>query len=355
VLLAPDGTSGIQRAVTDQPDLILLDIMMPDMDGFEVCRYLKTHENTRNIPVIFMTAMSETGDKVKGFNSGAEDYITKPFQSEEVLARVNAHLSIQRLYKDLDVKYQELLGKYGIVSKNMSDLRLNLSSYLPHEFRTPLTAILGLSELLLSFDSKQSPTPDEILKMQTFIYNNALRLQRLTENYLLYAKLRLMEIDPQKREQQEMEQSDDILSIKSFITSIAMTKAQKAQRQDDLRLVLADAKIWISAKSLQKIVEELLDNALKFSKPDTPVDVITTVNTHQWTLKITDRGCGMTAEQVANIGAFMQFERRQYEQQGLGLGLEITRLLVQSNDGKLGVESAPNQGTTVTVTFNRKT
>jgi signal transduction histidine kinase len=328
--------------------------MMPDMDGFEVCRYLKAHENTRNIPVIFMTAMTDTGDKVKGFNSGAEDYITKPFQSEEVLARVNVHLSIQRLYRDLHVKYQELSRKYGIVSKNMSDLRLNLSSYLPHEFRTPLTAILGFSELLLSLDSKQSPTPDEILKMQTFIYNNALRLQRLTENYLLYAKLRLMEIDPQKRGQQEMEQYDDIPPIKSFITSIAMAKAQKAQRQDDLRLELADAKIWISAKSLQKIIDELLDNALKFSEPGTPVDVMTEVNVHQWTLKITDQGCGMTAEQVANIGAFMQFERRQYEQQGLGLGLEITRLLVQLNDGKLRIESAPDQGTTVAVTFNRK-
>jgi signal transduction histidine kinase len=341
--------------MADQPDLILLDVMMPDMDGFEVCYYLKTHENTKTIPVIFMTALSDTVDKIRGFKCGAVDYIAKPVRSEEVLARVNAHLSIQRLYKDLQAKYQELLKKYGIVSKNMNDLRLNLSFYLPHEFRTPLTAILGFSEFLLSFGPKHLPTPDEILKMQTFIHDNALRLQHLTENYLLYAKLRLIEIDPKEKEPQEIEQHDEILPIKSFITSIAMTKAQEAQRQDDLRLELADTKIWTSAKSLQKIIEELLDNALKFSKSGTPIDLMTAFNAHQWTLRITDRGCGMTAEQIANIGAFMQFDRHRYEQQGLGLGLILARFLVQLHDGKLSIESVPNQGTTVTVAFNRKT
>jgi two-component system sensor histidine kinase/response regulator len=352
VLFSSDGTSGVQRAASAQPDLILLDVLMPDMDGFETCRQLKSNKKTKDIPVIFMTAWTETDDKVKGFESGAIDYITKPFDPEEVLARINTHLSMRKLTKNLHMENQELLEKHTAVSKQMEDLRLNLSRILPHEFRTPLNGILGFSEFLISFAPDQLPKSDEILCMQTAIHNNALRLKRIIENYLLYADLRLMEYEPERR--QEMWQAERPLSPKALIASVALAKAEKVQRKEDLRLDLIDIKVWISEKGLQKIVEELVDNALKFSESGTPIQVTTEVNSHQWVLKITDQGRGMTVEQIADIGAYMQFERRYYEQQGVGLGLIITRLLVQLNHGRLTIESLPKQGTTVTVVFNRK-
>ncbi|MBD3308220.1 response regulator [candidate division KSB3 bacterium] len=111
LLFALDGVSGLQRAEAGQPDLILLDVMMPDLDGFETCRRLKASIHTAAIPVIFMTALSETPDKVKGFSLGAVDYITKPFQPEEVLARINTHLHIQRLQQELQVKNTTLKAK----------------------------------------------------------------------------------------------------------------------------------------------------------------------------------------------------------------------------------------------------
>ena len=108
----------------------------------------------------------------------------------------------------------------------------------------------------------------------------------------------------------------------------------------------------MSEKSLQKIVEELLDNAFKFSEPGRPVSIITYLNSHQWTLKIIDQGRGMTPEQIAHIGAYMQFGRERYAQDGSGLGLAIVGLLAHINNGELTIESVPNQGTTVTVAFS---
>jgi len=261
---------------------------------------------------------------------------------------------MQKLCNSLQTKNQELVEEHAAVAKQMEELRLNLSLALPHELRTPLAAILGFSHYLLSLDSEQLPEPDAILGMQAAIYDSALRMQRLIENYLLYAKLRLMESTPEGRGR-EVWQSDKAIYTESLITSVVLSKVKKAQRRDDLRIETVEAEIRISDKSLQKIVEELIDNALKFSKPGTPIHIVTQLNNQHWILRITDQGRGMTADQIADIGAYMQFERKRYAQQGSGLGLAIARLLAQLNNGELTIESVPKQGMTVTVVFKQKT
>ena len=248
---------------------------------------------------------------------------------------------------------QELLKKYAAVLKQMEDLRLNLSLSLPHELRTPLNAILGFSQYLVSCSPEQFPEPDKVLRIHAAIYDSALRMQRLVENYLLYAKLRILEEKPEK-EKQKLWQFDDILQTEPFIASVTYPKAESVQRQDDVIIETINADIRISERSLRKILEELLDNAFKFSEPGTPIHIKTSLDDQRWILSISDHGCGMTAEQIENIGAYMQFDRKQYAQQGSGLGLVIALLLVQLNDGELNVESTPEQGTTVTVVFNRK-
>jgi two-component system sensor histidine kinase/response regulator len=178
-------------------------------------------------------------------------------------------------------------------------------------------------------------------------------LHHLIENYLLYADLQLMENNPGKRQRAGW-QSDEIIDPKPVIFACIMSKAEKVQRQNDLKVEMVDAGVRISEKSLHKIVDELLDNAFKFSEPGTPIHITTEVNGHQWMLKITDQGRGMTTEQIAQIGAYVQFERHRYEQQGSGLGLTIAHLLTQLNGGELTIASVPQQGTTVTVVFHRK-
>lgn len=352
VLLAPDGARGLQRALTEQPDLILLDVIMPGVDGFATCRQLKTSAQTKDIPVIFMTALVETAEKVEGFASGAVDYLTKPLAPEEVLARVNTHLTARRLYQNLHGEIQALVGKLTDVSRQMSELQFNLSRTLPHELRTPLNAILGFSKFLMTLAPEQCADPERILPIRSAIYHSALRMQRLIENYLLYAELRLLEYHPEKSKR-ELWQSTERLALKPVLCHLAAAKAERAQRAADLRLHILDGEVPMSEKSLQKIADELLDNALKFSAPGTPVDLRAEITPQGWVLRVADQGRGMTAGQIAEIGAFIQFERAYYEQQGSGLGLTLARLLTELNGGKLTIASVPQQGTTVTVAFDR--
>ncbi|MDY0094679.1 MAG: hybrid sensor histidine kinase/response regulator [Candidatus Vecturithrix sp.] len=347
VLLKQDGEKALELAQRKLPDLILLDILMPGIDGFETCQRLKQHPETKDIPVIFMSALTDTVDKVRGFELGAVDYITKPIQHEEVLARVKAHLTIQRLQRDLQRKNQELQILLDYERKILEDVRLNVSIALPHELRTPLSTIMGFAQLLINrIDTLEST---KILEYARGIYQGTERLHRQVENALLYANLKLLRYAPNER---RTWQSDLTVEATTFITAVARKKARNVQRQNDLLIELSPANIRITPDNFEKILIELLDNAFKFSKPGTPVRIKTIVNGHLCILSISDQGYGMTNEQISRIGAYMQFERKRHEQQGTGLGLVICYLLAQLEGGVLSIDSKIDQGTTVSIVFN---
>jgi len=348
VLLKSDGAKAIALAQRRRPDLILLDIVMPGMDGFETCQRLKADDATKTIPVIFMSALTDTVDKVKGFAVGAVDYITKPFQYEEVFARVNTHLTIQKLQRNLqaqNVTLQELLDRE---SKLLDELRLNLSLALPHELRTPLSVISGFAQLLKmpDFAADQS----KVMDYAQYIHLNSLRLQRLMENTLLYAHLKLLKYTSRDRLNNWPVQVG--ISTQRFIQAVAQQYARTAGREHDLRLELEETYLSIAPNNLKKILMELLSNAFKFSEPGTPVTVNTSVNGHLCILSVRDQGRGMTQKQIESIGAYMQFERREYEQQGLGLGIIIAQLLAQLEGGLLSLNSQIGKGTTVSLVLN---
>jgi len=346
VLLKKDGEKALALLERRIPDIILLDILMPGIDGFETCKRLKALDSAKDIPVIFMTALSDTSDKIKGFKLGAVDYITKPFHQEEVLARVRAHITIQNLKKSLQTKNRELQKSLKRERKMAEDLRLSLSISLPHELRTPLNSILGFSSFLK--DPADLPEPDKIAEYGDAIHRGGLRLSRLIENSLLYANLKLLKYTSRDR----ISDKDDVfVDAQPFITSVALLKAKDAQRQDDLQLSLTDANIRVSPQNINKIIIELLDNAFKFSNPGTLVHINSIVNGNLFILNITDQGRGMTEEQIANMGAYMQFNREFHEQQGAGLGLIVVNLLTQLEGGILSIDSKPG-GTTISIVFN---
>ncbi|MDY6994921.1 MAG: response regulator, partial [Pseudomonadota bacterium] len=141
VLVAREGEQGIQIAERAQPDLILLDIMMPGMDGFEVCQYLKSNPKTLKIPIIFMTALTDTVDKVKGFELGADDYITKPFQQEEVLARITTHLNLRKTQWQLQEQTQELEKR---------NMELDAFAHtVAHDLKNPVSGVMGIAEWMI--------------------------------------------------------------------------------------------------------------------------------------------------------------------------------------------------------------
>jgi two-component system sensor histidine kinase/response regulator len=329
---AENGRVGVTLAKKHLPALIICDIIMPELSGYGVLIELRRNPRTATIPFIFLTAKLMKQDFQKGIQLGADAYLTKPFEIDKLLTLVTTTL----LKQDTDV------------SKQLETLRFNLAQTLPYQLQAPLTGIIGFSGLLAELGFEMLPEPGEMIEMQAYIYANALRLQRLIGNYLLYDELQLAEYDAERR--QRWQQRVPVLP-KAIISAIATRKAQEFNRQEDVSLELVDAEIQTSGEGLQKIAEELLDNALKFSEPGTPVRITTVLEGTRFTLRITDQGRGMTAEQIANPGVPQQFENQQDEPQRVGLGLILAHWLAQLCEGELTIESAPNQGTTVTVVF----
>jgi two-component system sensor histidine kinase/response regulator len=330
---AENGRIGVELAKKHPPDLIICDVLMPELSGYGVLTELRSELSTATIPFIFLTAKATQKDVRHGMSLGADDYLAKPFKISDLLDAIHTRLE-----------------KHAIELKQMEELRLTLSSTLPHELKTPLTAIIGFTEFLLGIDRDLLPSLDEILEMQRSIHDCALNLKRLIENYLLYARLKLLEYDPKRRE--AWQRARKTIGTKNRITSCVTQKAEDLDRLEDIILDLIDADLLVAETDLKKVVEELLDNAAKFSERRTPIHITATVEGEHYLLRITDQGRGMSKEQIANIGAYMQFEREHYEQQGSGLGLIISRMLAQLYGSELIIDSVPNEGTSVTVAFN---
>ncbi len=347
-LVARDGESALEQMRHTLPDLVLLDVLMPGLDGFEVCRRIKADGKTQKIPIIFMTALNDVVDKVKGFSAGAVDYVTKPFQQEELLARIRTHLTIQQLEKDLHEKNEVLQKSLARERKLLEDLRLNISYAIPHELRTPLATIIGFAEILQDALGQTDPGQAQ---MAAAIYKSGFRLHHLVENYQLYATLSLMKYIPEFGVIGSAVTTVDVMEL---TTAVATKKAREWKRSGDLNLALIDASIQVSAANLQKIVEEVIDNAFKFSEPGSPVHLKSSFQDSCFVLSISNQGRGMTSEQLTSIGAYIQFERRRYEQQGSGLGLIIAQLLAVYEGGQLIIESALDAGATVQLILPQK-
>ncbi len=360
LLQANSGYEALRIALKHEIDLILLDVRMPGMDGYQVCARLKEDERTRDIPVIFISALGDLRDKVNGFQVGGVDYVTKPLQAEEVRSRVKSHLAIQQLQHALREKNQELSAKNQELQHALEreqtllerertlteDLRMSLSLSLPHELRTPLNAILGFSELLMRLPS--APTLEQVKQYGQKIYDGGRRLERIVENALFYAKLQVVMYTSEESRMIPHAESVDVAEV---VATVAQQQAECADRQADLIVEPLHVTLRVSPTNLTKILMELLDNAFKFSKPGTLVRIATTVADGQCVVRISDQGRGMTREQIAEIGAYMQFDRRRHEQQGIGLGLIIVSLLTQLEGGALSIESDVDQGATISLTF----
>lgn len=332
---AENGIVGVQKAREVLPDLIICDIMMPGMDGYGVLEDLRKTPATSTIPFIFLTARTDRVDMRQGMELGADDYLTKPFTASELLATVNTRLEKKAVITEVS-------------ERKLTTMQQNLVLSLPHELRTPLNVVLGFSDLLMT-DYEVMDTP-RIGEMARHINNAALRLYRLIENFLIYANIQILTTSP---EQVEALRAYHTENPKTIIEYLCINKFQQAGRELDLQLQVEDAKgINISEDYLKKMLEEMIDNALKFSEPGQSISVQGQSDGSRYSLRVIDHGRGMTPEQIANIGAYMQFERHFYEQQGSGLGLAIIKRIAELFNGSLTITSVPNQQTTVQITLH---
>jgi signal transduction histidine kinase len=326
---APDGATGLKLARVHAPDLILCDVNMDGLNGYEVLAALRNDPVLSTTPFVLMTGLADLSGMRQGMTMGADDYLAKPFGLSELLAAVN-----NRLQKSQLLRQQ--------ADQKLASLRSHISMMLPHELLTPLIGILGASEILRT--EAGSLSRQQIAEFAQAIKYSGARLQRLIQNFLIYARIELLASDPARLAALDR---DPTPATEQFLKDFARGQAEAAGRGADLRLELVSGAVAVSGDHLQKIFAELIDNAFKFSKPGTPVSVVSTAHSRKLRVEISDQGRGMKPEYAADIGAYVQFERKFYEQQGSGLGLIIAKRLAEIHGGQFSIQSQPGEGTQV--------
>jgi signal transduction histidine kinase len=268
-----------------------------------------------------MTGRPEEVTPRMGMAEGADDFLVKPIRLEALLSCVEARLSRAEIH-------------WRVEDRHLASLRSSTVSTLPHELFTPLAGIIGLSEIL-EMDDETLPR-EEAREYYRGIHQSALRLQRTLRNYLFM-------LFP---DQGDPDQTLSALQVEQSFREGLQNAAKRHDRTDDLRVDLAACPLRMGATSLSMVVEELVDNACKFSGRGTPITVRLSTD---GVLEVGDQGRGMTAEEMEQFGVFQQFDRKKREQQGLGLGVSLVRKLAGHYGATLSTESTPGEGTRVKV------
>jgi signal transduction histidine kinase len=351
IIIARNGEMGIKRAQFVKPDIILLDVVMPGISGFETCSRLKANKNTVDIPVIFMTALDNTEDKVKGFELGGVDYITKPVQVEEVLARLKTHLTIHKL-KNVNQQNERL--KQEIAKRKLVEEQLRQSKELAesanhaksaflanmsHELRTPLNGILGYTQIL----NRDQSLTEQQKKGIDIIHRSGEHLLTLINDIL----------DLSKIEAGKLELMPTECNIRSFLKDIVdifyMRAIQKGIQLEYKPLSELPSMAYVDEKRLRQVLLNLLSNAIKFTKTgQVSFRVhykILTDEKSLISLEVEDSGEGIAADNLEKIFLpFQQVGEQSYHIEGTGLGLPISQKLVKMMGGELHVESQLNVG-----------
>lgn len=331
--LANSELIGLEIIKSTLPDLIILALTEPELNRIYLFSELLKNPATAVIPVIYLTSHNEFRQWRVAMEMGADDVLLFPCTASELLNAIAVRLSKQTAF--LTYKQQEI-----------ERLRESIIKFLPHEMRTALTGILAASELLNN--QIHCLNWSIIIEMLNCINSSSQRLLRLVDNFLLYAELKSLENSPQTI---QVYRSHQVNSVEEKIKAIANYSAQKYFRQDSLILNLQDANLQISENNLSKLIEEIIDNACKFSPPQTPIEISSQICDERFILTIKDSSRGMTHQQIASIEMGIQFERDYYEQQGFGLGLAISKQITKIYGCKLEIKSVPTQTTIVSLSI----
>lgn len=332
---ASGGEEGVSLAWEMLPELILCDINMPKMDGFSVLSRLARDPATATIPFIFLTARTERRDLRRGMSLGADDYIMKPFTIDEVLVAIRA-----RLEKRAQIE--------NYIEKKLAELSKMSRMSLPGEMLSPLSVILSYSELLSNREEASRLEFAQICAMGAEIHRAAGTLLHTIQNSMFYSDLEAILSDPNRL---RLLRDSRVFSAWMAISEMAKEKARQDGREGDLHLVVEDSPLRISEMYLQKIVEELLDNAFKFSPSGSPVKVVGEVRSErqQYSLRVTDSGRGMLPDQVAVLAGRLQPSTRPSSNVDQGIGLAIVKRLAELHQGSFSLQSQPKQWTVVEV------
>lgn len=342
VRCAKSGALALVAVETEHPDLILLDIGMPDMNGYEVCEALKADPRTREIPIVFLSALNQTIDKVKAFRLGGVDYITKPFQLEEVMARIENQLQLRRLQIELQDARLEAL-KALAQEQELNRLRSEFVSMVSHDFRTPLTTIQGFVELLRC--SGQVPSLEVVNRYVDKINRAIDHLLHLLDDILVVGSI-----------DASISCQVATIDLARFCRDLVDTLQASVGSQHRIQFLCpVDAlETEVDTTLFQQILTNLLSNAIKYSYPDSQIDVALDCQNEWVILQVRDQGIGIPPESQPHLFETFYRSKNVGEIKGNGLGLAVVKRCVELHRGTIALESEEGRGTTVTVKLPRQ-
>ena len=349
IVIAMNGTEALQKVKSEHPDLILLDVMMPDMDGFEVAGHLKLEPEQAEIPIIFLTALNDSASVVKGFQLGANDFISKPFRREELLIRVEHQLS--------------LVDARRIILRQTEELRKTIAgrdklySVIAHDLRSPMASIKMLcNTIMMSID--QQTVPGDVFEMLEMTNKTAEEVFSLLDNLLKWTKSQLGKLS-------NVPQPIDMVGLVDGVIEVFKPIAQSKSISLELNSEIEFVNVIIDIEMIKSVVRNLISNAIKFSHKDTVVMVHVKVqditnenatgegNGKEVLVTVSDKGCGIKKEDQGKLlneaTHFTTFGTDSEE--GSGLGLLLCKDFVSKNHGRLWFTSEEGVGSNFNFTI----
>lgn len=336
-ITAHSGEEALALVASESPDLVLLDAMMPQMDGFEVCRRLRANPETALLPVVMVTALQRPEDEAHALDAGADDFLPKPINYTELMSRIRSLMRIKDLHDELRTNQDALEEKHDQLLQ-LQHLRESLTQMLVHDLKNPLTGIMGCTELLTMLSENMTEKQVSILK-------------KLEDNTGTLLKMVTELLDVSRMEENKLVIRPEAVSVKEvFIHNIGELEymIEKYQLVMDMHLRDENAMVWADRDLLMRIIANLLFNAIKHSQKGGKLTLTCEWQAaeHRMYFAVADTGEGIPAEYLEKI--FEKFSQVDLKQRGLksdrGLGLTFCKLAVEAHGGKIWAESELGKG-----------
>jgi two-component system, sensor histidine kinase and response regulator len=339
ISVAMDGETALEILKEEVPDIILLDIIMPGMDGYDVCKKIKENKETTDIPIIFLTAITEIESKSRGFESGAVDYITKPFEILEVKARIRTHLSLKLAKYELSEKNKILEQKTVELENAFNELEA-FSYTVSHDLKSPIRAIEAYVKIILEEENKklQSNTKEIVSKVNDICGNTI----TMIENLLKYSKVTNLEI------------CRELIDIsKIFKSTFEQYKAIYDERIIEFEFETGMPKVWADSILIKQVISNIISNSIKFTKNECKASIIAGCkrDKEEYIFYVKDNGAGIDMEFSGKLFGVFQRLHSQEDFHGNGIGLAIVRKIIQKHEGRTWIEGKVNEGAIIYFTL----
>lgn len=316
---ATTGEEALKIAAEFQPDIILLDNMMPGIDGGQVCRQIRADSGLRHTKIMMLSGKSMVSERIEAYQAGADDYVTKPFNEDELLAKIRVYLRLKSV-------------------EEVDQFKTDVLTLLCHEARTPLNSLIAPAEILMSGEDMGTEDRNLLIEM---MHSAAKRLHHFFENVMLLASLKSGKcpFNPEPADLREVVHE----AVCDAATSAADRRIKIEEKFDKGR------KVNLDRRQIRRVVTSVLDNAIRFSPSGARVDVRVTGDNEYSCVSVTDRGEGIEPDYLPYVFDELSNPDIDHHSQGQGLSLAIARQIVRQHNGSIGVESAKGSGTTFTV------